>query len=140
MPPSPKPYAVLRAFALSLPETHEDFPWGERVVKVRKKVFVFMGSEERPGFGMSVKLPRSGREALLTPFAKPTGYGLGKSGWVSVEFSDARRVPVDLLKGWIEESFRAVAPKTAARRRSGIVIGPSSFTARSMRSAPPGID
>ncbi|MEO3874292.1 hypothetical protein ABGB18_36300 [Nonomuraea sp. B12E4] len=27
----------LRAFALGLPETHEDHPWGETVIKVNKK-------------------------------------------------------------------------------------------------------
>jgi len=34
---------TLRAFALVLPEAEEAFPWGERVVKVNKKVFVFFG-------------------------------------------------------------------------------------------------
>ena len=33
--------AELRKFALAYPETYEDSPWGERVVKVNKKVFVF---------------------------------------------------------------------------------------------------
>ena len=32
------------AFALGLPEAWEDHPWGETVVKVAKKVFVFFGS------------------------------------------------------------------------------------------------
>lgn len=106
------PRAALLAFSLSFPEAHEDFPWGELVVKVRKKVFVFLGSrEETERLGLSVKLPDSGPEALLLPFTKPTGYGLGKSGWVSAEFEDARKVPVDILRGWIEESYRAVAPK-----------------------------
>ncbi|MBA3709787.1 MAG: hypothetical protein H0W83_13320, partial [Planctomycetes bacterium] len=34
---------ALRAFALAFPGAYEDFPWGERVVKVAKKVFVFLG-------------------------------------------------------------------------------------------------
>ena len=34
---------TLRAFALRLPRAREEFPWGERVIKVGKKVFVFMG-------------------------------------------------------------------------------------------------
>lgn len=33
----------LRAYALSLPEAWLDHPWGEDVVKVGKKVFVFFG-------------------------------------------------------------------------------------------------
>ena len=34
---------MLRIFALGLPGAYEEFPWGESVVKVNKKVFVFLG-------------------------------------------------------------------------------------------------
>ncbi len=34
---------MLRSYALSLPEAWEDHPWGETAIKVRKKVFLFMG-------------------------------------------------------------------------------------------------
>ncbi|HET6148893.1 MAG TPA: MmcQ/YjbR family DNA-binding protein [Polyangia bacterium] len=102
--------AELRAFALGYPEAREEFPWGERVVKVRKKVFVFMGMSDG-GLGLSVKLPRTGPMALLLPFAQPTGYGLGKSGWVSARFSPSETPPVGMLREWIDESYRAVAPR-----------------------------
>ena len=36
--------AELLAFAHGYPEATEEFPWGDRVVKVKGKVFVFMGS------------------------------------------------------------------------------------------------
>ncbi|HEV8117662.1 MAG TPA: MmcQ/YjbR family DNA-binding protein, partial [Thermoanaerobaculia bacterium] len=103
----------LREFALSFPEATEDFPWGERVAKVNGKVFVFLGCDPVPGgpIGLSVKLPESGREALDLPFAKPTGYGLGKSGWVSATFEPGEKPPIEILKSWIRESYRAVAPK-----------------------------
>ena len=101
---------ALRTFALSLPAAWEDYPWGERVVKVGKKVFVFMGKPLEAKFGLSVKLPKSKRQALAMDFTEPTGYGLGKSGWVSAVFTGKRSVPIDLLKQWIEESYRAVAP------------------------------
>src|SRR6266542_3907401 len=76
---------ILREFALSFPGAKEDFPWGERVAKVNGKVFVFLGADPVPGggIGFSVKLPASREEALELPFARPTGYGLGKAGWVS---------------------------------------------------------
>ncbi len=78
----------LRVYAMGLPGATEHFPWGERVAKVNGKVFVFLGIDPIPGgpMGLSVKLPISAQEALDLPFAKPTGYGLGKSGWVSATF------------------------------------------------------
>jgi predicted DNA-binding protein (MmcQ/YjbR family) len=102
--------AVLREFALAYPGAHEEFPWGERVVKVKGKVFVFLGRDE-DGFGLSVKLPRSRLMALDLPYTSPTAYGLGKAGWVSAQFGPKEKPPVDVLKAWIDESYRAVAPK-----------------------------
>ena len=102
--------AALRKHALSYPEAHEDFPWGERVVKVKGKVFLFLGKHEQM-LGLSVKLPSSASFALGLPFASPTAYGLAKSGWVTARFALREKPPVDLLKQWIDESYRAVAPK-----------------------------
>jgi predicted DNA-binding protein (MmcQ/YjbR family) len=103
--------AALRVYALGYPESYEEFPWGERALKVRKKVFVFMGRDGEV-LTLCVKLPESGQSALGFSFAQPAGYGLGKSGWVAVRFPPGEDVPIDLLKEWIDESFRAVAPKT----------------------------
>ena len=101
---------ALRAHALSYPETHEDHPWGETAIKVaKKKVFLFMGSDGAT-WGISTKLPDSGAIALTLPFAEPTGYGLGKSGWVSARFSAKDDIPIEMLTAWIDESYRAVAP------------------------------
>jgi predicted DNA-binding protein (MmcQ/YjbR family) len=100
----------LREYALSFPEAKEDYPWGERVVKVKGKVFVFLGREGQ-GCGVSVKLPESSKAALTMPFTSPTPYGLGKAGWVNAEFEKGQEVPVGLVKNWIHESYCAVAPK-----------------------------
>ena len=102
--------ALLRAFALGLPEAYEEFPWGERVAKVKGKVFVFLGVDGDE-LGLSVKLPRSGMLALSLPFASPTGYRLGRAGWVTARFGKRQKAPVDLLRAWIDESYRAIAPK-----------------------------
>ena len=100
------------AFALGLPGAYEDHPWDETVAKVNKKVFVFLGSEESTMWpAMTVKLVESHEEALSIPGAEPTGYGLGKAGWVSASFLKGKDVPVELLLQWLEESYRAVAPK-----------------------------
>lgn len=100
----------LRALALAYPEATEESPWGHVAVKVRGKTFVFL-SDEGGGLGMSCKLPSSHGAALLLPFAAPTGYGLGKSGWVSASFPAGARPPEALLAEWIDESYRAIAPK-----------------------------
>ncbi|HTA18283.1 MAG TPA: MmcQ/YjbR family DNA-binding protein [Polyangia bacterium] len=102
--------AALCRYALSLPNAREEFPWGHRVAKVGKKIFVTFGNDER-AFSMSVKLPRGAEFALALPFAEPTGYGLGKSGWVTARFAAKEAPPLDLLRAWIDESYRAVAPK-----------------------------
>lgn len=109
--PKNKVEAALRRHALSFPESYEEFPWGDRAIKVKGKVFVFLGSESKDDVGMSVKLPKSGKEALLFPFAEPTHYGLGKSGWVTARFPVSKAPPLELLESWIEESYRAIAPK-----------------------------
>jgi predicted DNA-binding protein (MmcQ/YjbR family) len=101
---------AIRAFALSLPGAEEAFPWGERVVKVNKKVFVFLGSDDGP-FSLSVKLLDSHLEALDDPRCAPTGYGLGRNGWITATYERAADVDVAKLRRWIAESFRNVAPK-----------------------------
>ena len=99
------------AHALSFPGAYEDHPWGEDVAKVGTKVFVFFGTgEDRANLGMSVKLDASLEQALHVPGAKPTGYGLGRAGWVTVPIRDGSPPPA-VLKDWVEESYRRVAPK-----------------------------
>ncbi len=107
----------LRAVALGLPEAAEDFPWGDRVVKVRKKIFVFLGGPEG-GLRVSVKLTQAHGEAMLMPFVEPTGYGLGRAGWVTARFAPGETPMTGLLSAWIIESYRAVAPKRLAARLS----------------------
>ena len=105
---------TLRTHALRYPETCEDFPWeNDRVIKVRNKIFVFLGDG-----GIGVKLTHSNAAALGLPSAKPMAYGLGRSGWVTIDLTKGRKPPVDLLKNWIDESYRAVAPKTLVARLS----------------------
>jgi predicted DNA-binding protein (MmcQ/YjbR family) len=110
--------AELRAHAMSKPEATEHFPWGERAIKVKGKVFLFMHAEPTQ-LSLSTKLPESSEVALLLPFAAPTGYGLGKAGWVTARFTASDPPPVEMLCSWIDESYRAVAPtKLAALARS----------------------
>jgi len=115
---------AVRAFAFSLPEAWEDHPWGESVAKVGQKVFVFFGSDQPPDGGcwLGVKLPESKEDALALPFTKLMGYGLGRGGWVGIQAP--ADMPLEVLTQWVEESYRAVAPK--ALRRQHAEAGPSS--------------
>jgi predicted DNA-binding protein (MmcQ/YjbR family) len=119
MPPPVTPrraLAALRTHALSYPEAVEDFPWGDQVIKVKGKIFVFLAAGKDGGFGISAKLPETHELALTLKYASPTGYGLGKAGWVTAQLAKGRRIPVDLFQEWIDESYRAVAPKALVRR------------------------
>lgn len=101
----------LRAFGLAYPGAHTKSPWpGHLDLAVKDKTFAYLSIEGEP-FSISCKLPQSNVVALMLPFAKPTGYGLGKSGWVSATFPQGEVPPKDLLKAWIDESYRAQAPK-----------------------------
>jgi len=104
--------AHLSDVASALPGSHLDFPWGERVVKVGPKIFVFLGSDDPAAgsAGVGLKLRDSHDEAMATPGARPSGYGLGKAGWVSIPLAGPRP-PTYVLERWLVESYRIVAPK-----------------------------
>lgn len=101
----------LRAWGLTLPGAHRKSPWPDHDdLAVKDKTFAYLPGKGKE-FSLSVKLPYTGYEALQLPWATPTAYGLGKSGWVSFS-PPADEIPtLDDLKAWVEESYRAQAPK-----------------------------
>ncbi|GHH72394.1 hypothetical protein GCM10017673_27390 [Streptosporangium violaceochromogenes] len=103
---------TLRAFALRLPESREDHPWGETVVKVNKKIFLFLRETLSGGSPpkITVKLPRSNGHALAMAGATPSSHGLGRAGWVTIPLT-GDPAETEVLLDWVEESYRAVAPK-----------------------------
>jgi predicted DNA-binding protein (MmcQ/YjbR family) len=109
----------LRAYGLALPGAHTKSPWpGHLDLAVNDKTFAYLSLEGEP-FGISCKLPKSSAMALMLPFAKPAAYGLGKSGWVSAQFPVDEPLPVDMLKAWLDESYRAQAPKKLIAQLDG---------------------
>lgn len=128
---------ALRAFALDLPAAEEDGPWGEPVVKVRRKpgpppwrkdgqgvygpMFLWLGRRDAEAPAVAVKLSVSRDMALAVAGGRPTTIsGLGQWGWVTIPLDE--RADVELLCDWIEESYRDVAPRRRvaeldARRR-----------------------
>jgi predicted DNA-binding protein (MmcQ/YjbR family) len=73
-------------------------------------VFVFFGVPElQPGLHLTVKLRDSHEEAMAFDWVAPSGYGLDRGGWVSCSVPED--APLDMLRGWIAQSYRLVAPK-----------------------------
>jgi predicted DNA-binding protein (MmcQ/YjbR family) len=111
--------ARLEAMVARLPEAQrvDIEAWdGEPTFRVRGKNFVFTNKEAS---GLSVKLPKEEAAAVVAtdPGAEPTGYGLGRHGWVSVEVGpspDAARW--EQVEEWVRTSYTLVAPKTLAKR------------------------
>ena len=102
----------LRAFGLAYPGAHSKAPWpGHDDLAVKDKTFAYLPKDGDP-FSLSVKLPFTGDEARELPFAAPTGYGLGKSGWVTFTPAHDQIPSLEQLRDWIDESYRAQAPKS----------------------------
>jgi hypothetical protein len=118
MPSSPSDSVLkeLRAFGLSFPGAHTKAPWPDHMdLAVNNKTFAYLSVEGEP-LSISCKLPWSSATALVFPFVEPTAYGLGESGWVTARFSEDELPPIDTLKAWVDESYRAQAPKRLISR------------------------
>jgi len=111
----------LITFALNYPEAVLQHPWGHDAVKVWGKMFAAFGGAESPkALSMTVKLPVSSELALTLAWVEPTGYGLGKSGWVTARLTAGSDVDLDSMKGSIDQSYRAVAPMALVKPLAAI--------------------
>lgn len=88
---------------------------GEPTFRVNGKNFIFC---DRDATSLSVKLDKEEAAAVVAtdPLAEPTGYGLGRHGWVSIlvgpKPSAARWRQVE---EWVRTSYVKVAPTRLAR-------------------------
>lgn len=116
------------------PGAHVKSPWpGHLDLAVKDKTFAYLSAPGDPP-GMSLKLPLSGPIALSLPGSEPTAYGLGKSGWVSLSFEQGMP-PVEQLESWLDESYRAQAPKKLLAQFEG-APAPTPPKARTARAKP----
>jgi predicted DNA-binding protein (MmcQ/YjbR family) len=88
---------------------------GEPTFRVNGKTFVFCSPDAS---GISVKLSKEEAAAVVAtdPNADPTGYGLGRHGWISLSIpptASAKRWRE--IGEWIRTSYTLVAPKKLAR-------------------------
>ncbi|MDQ3037073.1 MAG: MmcQ/YjbR family DNA-binding protein [Myxococcota bacterium] len=103
------------------PGAHLKSPWPDHLdLAVNDKTFAYLSREGQP-LGVGCKLPHSNALALMLPNVEPAGYGLGKSGWVSAKFADDELPPIDMIEAWIDESYRAQAPKKLIAQLDGRV-------------------
>ncbi len=129
---------ALRDLAMTYPGAIEDFPWGHRAIKVKAKIFLILALNDGK-LSVTMKLPDSGRYALTQRYAQPTGYGLGKSGWVTCTFHPTDEPPMDLLEEWIEESYRTIAPKKLILALNARLGGAESPLAPPASPPPPAV-
>jgi predicted DNA-binding protein (MmcQ/YjbR family) len=108
----------IEAIVARLPEsTRVDIEaWdGEPTFRVNNKNFVFA---DREFTSLTVKLPKDEALAVVESDdrAEPSGYGLGRHGWISVKIG-ARPTAADWveIEEWIRTSYTLVAPKKLAR-------------------------
>jgi predicted DNA-binding protein (MmcQ/YjbR family) len=108
--------------------------WGNHpTFRVRGKNFVFC---DQTATHLTVKLPRDEAEAVVAtdPRVEPAGYGLGRSGWISVtlhERLDASRWHE--IAEWVRTSYALLAPNALARL---VIEGDNAARADSAASEP----
>jgi predicted DNA-binding protein (MmcQ/YjbR family) len=87
--------------------------WGDHpTFRVRGKNFVF---SDQAATNLSLKLPKDEAAAVVAtdPRAAPSGYGLGRHGWISLTVGPG--ADWQQLEEWVRTSYTLVAPKKLAR-------------------------
>lgn len=104
--------ASLRAIALGYPETSEGTSCVNRAFKVRRKNFLFVGEKDGE-VRVMVKLTSAAAKAAADAHPRVE---LGRIGWATARFRPEEPLDEGVLAGWIDESYRAMAPRTVLRQ------------------------
>jgi hypothetical protein len=102
---------TLRTMALAYPEAQEGIACAgtaaeRRTIKARDKAFLFLGEAN-----VMLKLGDSLAEAAELASREPNSCKAGASGWVTLTVAIVETLPPDLLRRWVDESYRLLAPK-----------------------------
>lgn len=120
----PTPYeqaeAELTAYGLTLPGTDlAPGPTVSRWLRVRGKTFAVFGDRAEPhdALTLTVKLPVSYEMAQHLPFVRERPGWHRQHKWAIAHFGphDDILAELDTLKGWLRQSYVAMAPKALAR-------------------------
>ena len=108
----------LEAIVARLPEAErvDIAEWGDHpTFRVAGKNFVF---SDQAATSLSLKLPKEEAAAVVAtdPAVEPSGYGLGRHGWISFAVDTAADDDRwQQLEEWVRTSYTLVAPKKLAR-------------------------
>jgi hypothetical protein len=118
--PHQRAEADLIALGASFPETTSGPGWPPtRALYVRKKMFAVFGAKGEPLDALTIimKLPISAEMAEDLPFVRPARGWFKQHNWVTVHFGSEDDILAEMhtLKGWLKQSYVAVAPKKLGR-------------------------
>jgi hypothetical protein len=118
--PCQRAEAALTAYGLTFPETTVGPGWTiTRALYVRKKMFAVFGAkgEALDALTLIMKLPISAEMAEELPFVRPARGWYKQHKWVIAHFGAEDDVlgEMETLKGWLKQSYVAVAPKGLGR-------------------------
>ena len=124
MTPHQRAEAELTRFGLSLPETDIVRGWGPtRYMRVKGKGFAVFGDKGEPNDALTiiVKLPIAAEMVQDLYFVREGSSWFKQHDWVVAHFrrEDDILANLDTLKGWMKQSYIAMAPKKLGRVIAG---------------------
>jgi hypothetical protein len=107
----------LRAFCLSLPETHEVETWGDAdhagdvTFRVKGKIYLITGQD---GGSASIRTDRTEQADLLATFPDAVSIApyVGRFGWVNVRLNG---LDAPIVRGVVVSAWRRTAPKAVVK-------------------------
>ena len=123
--PHQRAEAELTKYGLSFPETTVGPAWPPtRGLYVRKKMFCVFGEKAQPLDALTIlmKLPISAEMAEELAFVRPAKGWFKQHNWVTAHFGPDDDVLAEMatLRGWLKQSYIAVAPKTLGRMAADV--------------------
>lgn len=120
MTPHEQAEAALTAYGLTFPEAEVGPGWNlTRVLRLRGRMFAIFGDKDEPldALTITVKLPISFEMVQDLYFVRESRGWYRQHQWAIAHFGAGDDILAELptLKGWLKQSYVAIAPKKLAR-------------------------